>query len=72
MLWALNYMLPDYMKDVLIPTTGESYEPCADNYMNSYLNRQDVKAALHVDASIVFFFKYQVITFVTSDGLCVS
>lgn len=52
MIWALNYMLPDYMKEVIMPTTQEAYEPCADNYMVTYLNRLDVKTAIHVDTSI--------------------
>lgn len=30
----------------------ESYEPCADNYEGTYLNRDDVKAALHVKSDI--------------------
>eukprot|EP01035_Chromulina_nebulosa_P020399 gene20399-26470_t len=52
--WTLNYMLPDYMKEVLMPTTQEDYEPCADNYMVTYLNTLEVKQALHVDTSITW------------------
>jgi hypothetical protein len=29
--------------------TTNRYHPCLDNYLPEYLNRKDVRAALHVD-----------------------
>lgn len=54
MIWALNYMLPDYMKSVIMPTTAEEYEPCESDYTVTYLNRADVKAAIHVHSDITW------------------
>jgi carboxypeptidase C (cathepsin A) len=32
----------------------DSYEPCAENYMTKYMNRADVKTAIHVKDDIVW------------------
>ena len=32
----------------------QAYEPCADNYASTYLNREDVKKAIHVKNDIVW------------------
>ena len=53
-LWQLNHQLKAAgiePKDVRVKSTDD-YEPCEDNYMVSYLNRPEVKAALHVKSSI--------------------
>ena len=34
--------------------TVDSYEPCVDNYATNYMNRLDVKDALHVQSDIVW------------------
>jgi len=52
MTWALNFMLPDHLKAVIMPTTNELYEPCEEDYNIKYLNRADVKAAIHVKSDI--------------------
>jgi hypothetical protein len=39
------------MKTLNVPLK-ESYEPCADDYGAAYLNRADVKAAIHVKPEI--------------------
>lgn len=52
--WALNFMLPDHLKTILAPSTLEGYEPCSSDYTVTYLNRDDVKASIHVDSSIVW------------------
>ena len=38
------------VKDLLLPV--EDYEPCAENYLLDYLNRDDVKEALHAKADV--------------------
>ena len=40
-------------KQLQLAPTG-SYEPCADDYMVTYLNQASVKAALHVKSDIVW------------------
>ena len=32
----------------------DDYEPCEDNYVNEYMNREDVQNALHVNKSIIW------------------
>jgi len=54
LIWAMNYMLPDHMKSIIMPTTQEEYEPCTDDYSVTYLNRDDVKEAIHVNTSITW------------------
>jgi hypothetical protein len=41
------------MKGLGLPSTPE-YEPCEDNYVVKYLNRADVKSAIHVKADGVW------------------
>lgn len=52
MTWALNYWLPDHLKDIIAPSSTEDYEPCEADYTVAYLNRDDVKKAIHVDPTI--------------------
>lgn len=66
--WLMNYMLPglfqaedEASKDRLEAVRKEiglepvdGYEPCAEDYMTSYLNQESVKAALHVKSDIVW------------------
>jgi carboxypeptidase C (cathepsin A) len=54
MVWALNFMLPDHLKSVIMPTTNENYEPCEEDYNVAYLNRADVKAAIHVKSDLTW------------------
>jgi serine carboxypeptidase-like clade II len=41
-----------FTPQVLAPGGTEDYEPCADDYMVTYLNRDDVKKAVHAESSI--------------------
>jgi len=55
--WLMRHMLgassPEF-KNALGLEPDSSYEPCADDYMTTYLNQAVVKAALHVKDSIVW------------------
>ncbi len=51
----LRYALHQFSKNTkntLGLSDEQPYEPCADDYMTTYLNRADVKAALHVNSNI--------------------
>lgn len=37
-----------------LPSDPEDYDPCVDNYAAAYLNRADVKAAIHANAEITW------------------
>jgi carboxypeptidase C (cathepsin A) len=54
-LWQLNHQLKAAgimeAKSVGLQST-DAYEPCADNYALSYLNRREVKSALHVKTDL--------------------
>lgn len=47
--------LPRHMREVLgLPGDPEDYEPCEENYAETYLNRADVKAAIHANDAITW------------------
>lgn len=49
----LRHALGHFKKDSLSAMRlTDSYEPCEDDYLSAYLNRADVKEALHVKADI--------------------
>jgi carboxypeptidase C (cathepsin A) len=50
-LWQMNHQLKAFgiKPQVAKVKSTEDYEPCEDNWMVAYLNRPDVKAALHVN-----------------------
>jgi len=55
--WLLNHLFasasPEMKKTVgLEPVDG--YEPCEEDYMNSYLNQASVKSALHVKSDVTW------------------
>ena len=47
----------------------DAYEPCADDYADVYLNRADVKAAIHVKDSIKWASCSNTIKYSTTDSL---
>jgi carboxypeptidase C (cathepsin A) len=47
----------------------EGYEPCADDYMTSYLNQASVKQALHVHSDIEWIDCSRSIRYKQSDGM---
>lgn len=53
--WLLNFLHKNISTEdrrlIGIPST-EAYQPCEDDYADSYLNRADVKKALHVNLDI--------------------
>lgn len=49
---ALTSKFSDAFKKTLKLEADASYEPCTDDYAATYLNRADVKAAIHVKDSI--------------------
>lgn len=53
--WLLNYLTGHHDKESRrlsgIPST-EAYQPCEDDYADTYLNQASVKAALHVKKTI--------------------
>jgi carboxypeptidase C (cathepsin A) len=51
-LWLLETVLPEHMKEHLLPLSSSDYEPCGDNYATAYLNQESVKEAIHVNADI--------------------
>jgi len=47
--------LPKPMREALgLPGDPEDYEPCEENYAEAYLNRADVKAAIHANDGITW------------------
>ena len=58
--WLMNHLLAGMGEEVdkaairkqlkLEPVSG--YEPCADDYMTTYLNQASVKAAIHVNSAV--------------------
>lgn len=52
-LWQLNHQLKAFGIETssVRVKSNDDYEPCEDNYANAYLNRADVKAAIHVQTS---------------------
>jgi carboxypeptidase C (cathepsin A) len=50
----------------------EEYEPCEDNYMNQYLNRPEVKTALHVKSNTMWMECSYTIHYNTTDRDVVS
>lgn len=53
--WLMRHMLGDVSAELFKAVGLEpdnSYEPCTDNFASDYLNRADVKAAIHVQGSI--------------------
>lgn len=57
------------IKQVLKLEPVDGYEPCADDYMTSYLNQDSVKAAIHVKQSIVWADCSRSLRYKQSDGL---
>ena len=54
--WQMDHMLHNQSKAlrtaVGLGDSKDNYEPCAEDYMDAYLNRDDVKAAIHVKGDI--------------------
>jgi carboxypeptidase C (cathepsin A) len=53
--WLLNQIMYDRSKEdraLLGVMSTEEYEPCADDYADTYLNQDSVKAAIHVNSDI--------------------
>jgi hypothetical protein len=42
------------VRQILAVPSIDTYEPCAINYATDYLNRDDVKEAIHVNSTIVW------------------
>jgi carboxypeptidase C (cathepsin A) len=54
-LTAQQMTMRNYLSDQhLLLSSDIIYEPCEDDYSSTYLNRDDVKAALHVHSDIVW------------------
>ena len=54
-IWLMKHLLGNSSTDLKTAVglePDDSYDPCVDNYSVTYLNRADVKAALHVQSSI--------------------
>eukprot|EP00616_Rhizochromulina_sp_CCMP1243_P006264 CAMPEP_0118972326 /NCGR_PEP_ID=MMETSP1173-20130426/8657_1 /TAXON_ID=1034831 /ORGANISM="Rhizochromulina marina cf, Strain CCMP1243" /LENGTH=466 /DNA_ID=CAMNT_0006921851 /DNA_START=27 /DNA_END=1427 /DNA_ORIENTATION=- len=50
-----QHMLPKpAQKSLGLPSDPEDYEPCADNWATDYLNRADVKEAIHANSEITW------------------
>lgn len=49
--WFLYHTLPEKLRQQMVGEIHE-YNPCTDNYSIQYLNRADVKAAIHVKGDI--------------------
>jgi carboxypeptidase C (cathepsin A) len=49
--WFLWHSLPERLRKPLVGDI-HGYNPCTETYSVTYLNRDDVKAAIHVDSSI--------------------
>ena len=47
------FLAKDFKLHSSIPLKDE-YQPCEDNYSTDYLNREDVKASLHVKSNIIW------------------
>ena len=50
-----NQLFTSHVKSPLVPPflpTQDKYHPCAETHLLRYLNRQDVKEALHVNITI--------------------
>jgi carboxypeptidase C (cathepsin A) len=67
-LWLLNYLRSAEEKKVLGVSSTEEYQPCEDNYANTYLNRDDVKQAIHVKTSIKWTECSNTISYSSADG----
>ena len=63
--WLLNHMLGAFeaehnltpqhtkaLRDAMKLEPVEGYQPCADDYMSTYLNQASVKAAIHVKSDV--------------------
>ena len=54
--WQMDHMLHnqsvELRRAVGLRDSKNDYEPCEDDYMAAYLNRADVKAAIHVKSDI--------------------
>lgn len=73
--WLLNHMLSKYSvsdrKRLGLQSTDE-YEPCEDDYTNTYLNLDSVKTALHVRSDIKWNSCSYKISYNTTDSSDVS
>lgn len=50
-----SQLLPKEAQQALgLPSDPEDYEPCSDNYATTYLNRADVKEAIHANPDITW------------------
>jgi hypothetical protein len=51
--WLLKTVLPEQLSRAM-GASVEEYEPCTETWSNTYLNLEDVKAAIHVNTSITW------------------
>lgn len=75
-LWFLNHQLSQHLSSEEIKQLGlattDTYEPCADDFTDTYLNRADVKSAIHVKSSVAWNSCSNTVRYNTTDSQEVS
>jgi len=68
--WFMNHLLGNSSKVLRNAVLGsEAYEPCAEDYATTYLNQENVKAAIHVKSDVKWEMCSYTIRYKQSDGL---